>query len=222
MKATRRELELPDHYIFYPALTWPHKNHVRLVEAIANLRDHFGLKVNAVFTGVTSQFTDQRQEGLRNLRECISRLGLEEQVQILGYLPERQLREVCRMSLALVVPTLFEAASGPVFEGWQEGLPVACSTVTSLPEQVGDAALLFDPESVPGIADAVRRLYEDEALRTELSARGRKRLAQFSWERTARAYRAVYRRAAQLPLAHEDRALLAWDWMREPGATSGE
>ena len=130
-------------------------------------------------------------------------------------MPE-ELRAIYKLSKFVIVPSLFEAASAPVFEAWYEGVPVACSTVTSLPEQAGDAALLFDPYSVDAIANTVRRMATDERLRRELTHKGRRRLMDFSWERTAKAYRAVYRLAAKRPLTEEDRWLLSSDWMQNP------
>jgi glycosyltransferase involved in cell wall biosynthesis len=114
------------------------------------------------------------------------------------------------------LPTLYEADSFPIYEAWLDGLPVACSNVTALPEQVMDAALLFDPISVESISSALAKMATDNELRKELSKRGYRRVKDFDWERTAKAYRAVYRRAGNFPLTEEDRSLLAWDWMREP------
>jgi glycosyltransferase involved in cell wall biosynthesis len=85
---------------------------------------------------------------------------------------------------------------------------MACSKVPSLPEQTGDAALSFDSLFTEAIVEAVRRMATDGNLRA-------RRLKDFSWERTAKAYRAVYRRAARRPLTDEDLWLLKWDWMRD-------
>ena len=104
----------------------------------------------------------------------------------------------------------------PILEAWQEGAPVACSAVTMLPDQAGDAALLFDPTSSESIADAMLKMWTSAPLRSELARLGAERLRHFTWEKTAKAYRAVYRRAAGWPLTEEDRILLRWDWMREP------
>jgi glycosyltransferase involved in cell wall biosynthesis len=105
-----------------------------------------------------------------------------------------------------------------MFEAWQEGAPVACAHVTSLPEQAGDAALLFDPLSITDIAHALARMATDSALREDLRRRGKARLAEFTWERTARAYRALYRRIGGSALTEEDRMLLSSDWMRTRSA----
>lgn len=212
----RKKYRLAKPFAFYPAMTWEHKNHLRLLEALAILRDREGLIIRLVCTGSRDpRFWPQ-------IEASIQALHLQEQVQFLGLVSPEDLRVLYRLAQFVVVPTLFEAASGPVFEAWQENVPVTCSTVTSLPEQAGDAALLFDPFSVPFIADAVRRMATDEHLRTELICKGKLRLCDFSWERTAKAYRAVYRRAARRPLSDEDQWLLSWDWMRNPNSMQKE
>jgi len=207
-------LELP--FAFYPATTWKHKNHLRLLEAVARLRDHHAFSVRIVCTG--APVPDHWAE----INKHLDTLYLRNQVQFLGVVPPEDIRSIYRLAQFVVVPTLFEAASGPIFEAWQDGVPVACSTVTSLPEQVGDAALLFDPFSVDNIANALHRVSVDENLRYELISKGQRRLKGFDWERTAKAYRAVYRRAANFPLTDEDRWLLSWDWMRDSNSATME
>jgi glycosyltransferase involved in cell wall biosynthesis len=196
-------------FALYPSVTWPHKNHLRLLDALALLRDRRRLRLRLVCTGYQDQFWSVIEQRIRDLR-------LEDQVKFLGFVPPEDLRALYRLAQFVVVPTLFEAASGPLIEAWEDGVPVTCSNVTSLPEQAGDAALLFDPLSVESIANAVARMATEPGLRADLVQRGTRRLSDFSWERSAKAYRAVYRRAAGRPLTEEDRWLLTWDWMREP------
>jgi glycosyltransferase involved in cell wall biosynthesis len=143
-------------------------------------------------------------------------LNLASQVKFLGFLSEVDLRAVYRLAQFLVMPTLFEADSCPIHEAWSEGIPVASSNHTALPDQVRDAGLLFDAKSVSAIADAMQRMATDADLRRVLVERGYRRVKDFEWTRTAKAYRAVYRRAAGVTLNDEDRWLLTWDWMREP------
>lgn len=138
------------------------------------------------------------------------------QVKFLGYIPDENMRALYRLSEFLIQPSLFEASSLPIFEAWLEGTPVACSGTTALPEQVMDAGLLFDSNSIESIADAIVQLATNKELREELRASGYRRLRDFDCGRTARAYRAVYRRAAGFPLTEEDRWLLSWDWMQDP------
>lgn len=206
----RQRLGLPDVYMLYPAVTWPHKNHLRLLEAMAELRDRRGVIVNLVCTG--ARFPSHWPKVESRLKE----LNLGSQVKFLGFLSESDLRAVYRQAQFLVLPTLFEADSCPVHEAWSEGIPVASSNHTAMPDQVGEAGLLFDAKDVSAIADAVQRISTDAALRRDLVERGHRRVKDFDWIRTAKAYRAVYRRAAHATLSEEDRWLLQWDWMREP------
>ncbi|MFZ5919809.1 MAG: glycosyltransferase family 4 protein [Chloroflexota bacterium] len=216
LQSMREKYNLPSEFAFYPSMLWEHKNHLRLLAALAELRDQERLTVRLVCTGnLQSTFWP-------TIRQSIEKLNLDSQVQFLGMVSPEELRAIYKLSQFVIVPTLFEAASGPVFEAWYEHVPVACSTVTSLPEQAGNAALLFDPFSIEEIANAVQRMATDEQLRDSLRKRGRHRLMDFSWERTAKAYRAVYRRAAGRPLSEEDRQLLSWDWMRNPQRIDAE
>lgn len=202
--------ELPERFALYPSVTWPHKNHLRLLDALAYLRDRRSLVVPLVCTG------SRHESSWPQIESRLTQLGLTEQVRFLGFVPQQDLRGLYRLARCLALPTLFEANSLPIFEAWHEGTPVACSDITALPEQLMDAGLLFDPLDPIAIGDAVARLFTDTRLCEDLRTKGRRRLRDFDWERTAKAYRAVYRRAAGQRLSEEDRMLLEWDWMRNP------
>jgi glycosyltransferase involved in cell wall biosynthesis len=206
----KERYRLPAGFALYPGVSWPHKNHLRLLDALAYLRDHRSLIVPLVCTGARHEPTWPRIEAR------IAELSLADQVRFLGFVPQEDLRGLYRLAQCLILPTLFEANSLPIFEAWLEGTPVACANVTALPEQIMDAGLLFDPFDRIEIADALTRLFTDARLREELRAKGRRRLADFDWTRTAKAYRAVYRRTAGQRLSEEDRMLIEWDWMRNP------
>jgi glycosyltransferase involved in cell wall biosynthesis len=196
-----KRLELPSRFLAYPALAWPHKNHLALFRAVARLRDEEGISVSLVCTGGESPYASELQSHLR-------KLALDDQVRWLGFVSPDDLRVLFELCDGVVVPTLFEAASGPVWEAFVAGAPVACSNVTSLPAQVGDAALVFDPHDEAGLVAAVRRLWLDDALKDELARKGRERVREFTWERTAKHFRAHYRRIAGRELDDADRALL--------------
>jgi glycosyltransferase involved in cell wall biosynthesis len=187
-------------FIFYPAQTWPHKNHAELLKAIRLLADR-GHRVRAVFSG-------HRNAHHRTLLRQARALSVEDQVDWLGHVSNAELMALYAAARAVVVPTLFEAASAPIWEAFLSGVPVACSNVTSLPEQVGDAAVVFDPHDTAAIADAIERVWSDEELRTELIRRGRENVGRLSWTRTARHFLALYRRIAGAELSEEDRLLL--------------
>jgi glycosyltransferase involved in cell wall biosynthesis len=191
----------PRPFILYPAMTWEHKNHIRLLEAVALLRERQQLKVNVICTGYKNAFYPRIEQRLQELK-------LEGQVKFTGIVSTEELSVLYRQAQLVIIPTLFEAASAPLFEAWQHGVAVACSSVTSLPEQAAGAALLFNPFSVEDIADAVKTITADNALRAELRSQGFKRLRDFDIERTAKSYRAVYRKAAGVSLNDEDKYLL--------------
>jgi len=206
----KQKYQLEQPFALYPAVTWPHKNHLRMLEVLAQLRDSRGLTVRLVCTG------SPYPSFWPKIQARVNELKLGSQVQFLGFVPDLELRAIYRLSQFLVLPTLFEASSLPIYEAWSEGVPVASANVTALPDQAMGAALLFDPHSTASMAEAIVRMATDETLREELRQRGRRRLEDFDSERTAKAYRAVYRRAARAPLTEEDCELLSWDWMKHP------
>jgi glycosyltransferase involved in cell wall biosynthesis len=211
IEAVQSRYKITRGFAFYPSVTWPHKNHIRLFEALAILRDRHGKIVHLVCTGA------RHEPSWPEISKCLKKLGLEQQVHFLGFVSSEELRCLYALAGCLVLPTLFEANSLPIFEAWSEGLPVASSNVTALPEQVGEAGLLFDPFEPDSMSDALLRILFDESLREELVVKGRARLSDFDWDRTARAYRAVYRKVAGQKLSQEDASLLSWDWMKSNG-----
>ncbi len=198
----RGELGLPDAFLLYPAQTWPHKNHRRLIEALARIGSEEGLEIPLVCPG-------KRTSDFREIHETVARLGLKEQVRFPGFVSTLELRCLYEMSRGLIFPSLFEGWGLPICEAFDAGLPVASSTATGLPEVVGDAGLLFDPQDTGQIAAQILRLWREPELRASLRKRGIERAAELSLDRMARLFRAHYRRIGQRPLTEEDRILLA-------------
>jgi glycosyltransferase involved in cell wall biosynthesis len=201
LDALRSRLSLPPEFLLYPAQTWPHKNHERLLEALARLRDRDELPVPLVCPG-----SDRGRSW--HARERAAELGLDGATWFPGFVSPLQLRGLFRLATGLVFPSRFEGWGLPVCEAFSEGLPVASSTATSLPDLVGDAGILFDPDDTEEIAAAVKRLWTDPGLRATLSERGRKRGEQFSFDAAARLFRAHYRRIGGRPQSEQDRILL--------------
>lgn len=201
MQEVRTRFQLPEAFVFYPAQTWPHKNHIGLLEALYYLRKQQGLRVPLVCSGKCNEFFAVILEKTREL-------GIDDQVRFLGFVSPLELQALYRLCRAVVVPSCFEAASFPVWEAFQAGAPVACSNVTSLPDQAGDGALLFGPQQTSEMANAIERLWNDESLRLRLTENAGKRVRQFTWLRTARLFRAHYRRLTKSRLTDEDRALI--------------
>ena len=198
--AIGQRMQLPDRFLLYPAQTWPHKNHARLFQALGQLRAD-GLRVPLVCSG---QRNEHHAAVLRAAREA----GIGNDVQLVGFVTPMEIGALYRSARALIFPSLYEGWGLPIVEAFQTGLPVACSNVTSLPELVGVAALVFDPRDTDAIAAAIRRLWVDDALAAELARLGRLRGACFSWHRTALTLRAHYRQVAGRQIDEADRALI--------------
>jgi len=210
LEATRERLRPPSEFALFPSQAWPHKNHIRLAQALHVLRQRDGLVVNVICTG---RETDHSP----HIAAEVERLDLESQMRFVGYLDPLELRALYRLARFVVVPSLFEGGGFPVLEAFHEGVAVACSQLPALSEYADGAALFFDPLSVDAIADALSRLTQDGQLRLTLADRARVRGRSYSWERTARTYRAIYRKLAGIKLGAADRALLAESVPPVPG-----
>lgn len=212
----RRRFNLPEHFLIYPVHTYPHKNHLRLLEALALLRDQDGLKIQLITPGRPWQGHHEQIE------QRMVTLGLQEQVRFLGYLTPLELRCLYQLSTLLVYPSLFDGWGMPLGEAMYAGLPIACSHAMCLPEVVGDAALLFDPLSPESTAAAIRTLWMDPQLRQSLADRGRRRVQDLTWENVARQYRAIYRLVGGRPLTAADHAALHGQPLLGMGGNDGQ
>jgi glycosyltransferase involved in cell wall biosynthesis len=168
LTAVRDKFKLPRTFLFYPAQFWPHKNHRRLVEAFAIVSKAHP-ECGLVLTG-------KRRDEYDRVFGRVRELGLSSQVLHIGYVETAELAALYRLATVTVVPTLFESISIPVYEAFSLGTAVCVSDVVALPEQVGDAALLFDPRSTRDIADKICTLLADPDLRRQLIERGRRRV----------------------------------------------
>jgi len=109
------------------------------------------------------------------------KLGIADRVRYLGSVPDEDMAALYTLSAGLVMPTFFGPTNIPPLEAWYFGRPVITSDLRGAQEQNGDAGLLVDPRSPKAMADAMLRLWRDDALCTELVARGKRRLASYSW-----------------------------------------
>lgn len=188
-------------FILYPAMTWPHKNHLRLIDAFAS--SQAAAEMDLICTGYRNDFFPTIERRAREKK-------VEERVRFLGLVSGEDLRAIYRLCQFVVIPTLFESTSEPIFEAWEASKAVACSNVTALPEQTAGAALLFDPYDTMAIAHAIDAMQSQGDHYARL---GQARLETFSWERSAQAYRALYRKVAGGKLTVNETKLLATDWM---------
>jgi alpha-1,3-rhamnosyl/mannosyltransferase len=188
LEAVRRKYGLPEYFVLYLGSNKPHKNLGRLVEAWAQFRNSkFEIRSLVVAGHWDSRYPQAQQKA--------TELGLGEAVRFLGDVSEADLPALYNLATVFAFPSLYEGFGLPPLEAMACGTPVVCANTSSLPEVVGDAALLFDPLDVPALAAALAQALSDADLRTALHARGLARARLFSWERTARETLAVYRQA---------------------------
>jgi alpha-1,3-rhamnosyl/mannosyltransferase len=197
--AVRSAYGLPERYILALASNKPHKNLPRLVEAFAQVLQIADYKLqntdpnlqSAIYNMqlVIAGHWDPRYPQARALAE---RLGLGEAVRFLSGVAEDDLPALLSGAEIFVFPSLYEGFGLPPLEALACGTPVLCGDTSSLPEVVGDAALLADTRDTAALAGGLARLLGDAALRERLRAAGPHRAAQFSWGATAVATLAVY------------------------------
>lgn len=196
---------LPASFALFPSATWTTKNHVRLIRAIAQLRDRHGVALTLVCTGRTNtpEFKQIKQE--------IALHKLENQVTFLGVVPVERLNTLYKSAQFLVHPSIFEGLGLPLLEAFHNGLPVLASTAACIPETVGDAALLFDPFDEADITRALLQAVQNPAMLDDLRIKGTQRIEHGfpTPDKIARMFYTVYRHAAKAPLNLEQKALLS-------------
>jgi glycosyltransferase involved in cell wall biosynthesis len=174
----RNTYRLPERYLFYPAQLWPHKNHVRIVQAMGLLKETKKAEVHIVLCGTHRGAI--RTQVFQEMMGEADRLRLTQQIRYLGYVPNDSMSALYAEAVGLVMPTFFGPTNIPIVEAWLLGCPVLTSDIRGIREQVGNDGLLVDPRSVEAIADGMHRLWEDAGLRADLSRRGTKRIAAYS------------------------------------------
>ena len=176
-------------FLYYPAATWPHKNHKTLLAALKILKERKLFDGLLVLTGIAQQSQDL-------ITEEIELLGLSGMVKLLGYLPYEELPYLYNLASAMVFPSLFEGFGIPLVEAMACGCPLVCSNTTSLPEVAGNAGIMFDPNSAEDIAEKIGSIWFDDALRQDMRSKGLEQVKLFNWADTARNTLDVYAKTA--------------------------
>jgi glycosyltransferase involved in cell wall biosynthesis len=180
------------HYPFllYVGRTNPQKNIPRLVEAFAVLRGE--IQYHPEYRDLRLIIIGDEIARHPALRHAVIQSRVEAAVRFLGFVPIETLRAFYQLAAAFVFPSLYEGFGLPPLEAMACGTPVVCSNVSSLPEVVGDAAILVNPENVFDIARGITDMLLDEELRARMIRRGREQAARFSWSWTARQVLEIY------------------------------
>lgn len=185
-RAVAQKYGMNGPYVLSVGSREPGKNRVRLVRALAELRNE-GIDCGLLVVG-------QDAWGYQREDDVVRQLGMQERVRFAGYAHSDDLPALHSAATVFAFPSLYEGFGLPVLEAMSCGAPVLTSNVSATAEIAGDAALLVDPMSTAAIRDGLRALLADESLRQRLSAAGRARAATYSWRRAADETFGVYER----------------------------
>lgn len=183
----RQRYGLPQRFILYVGINKPHKNLVKLIEA-------FG--ASSMLDDVSLVIAGKEDKRYPEARLAARRSPAERRILFLEDVREEDLPYIYNLSDLFVFPSLYEGFGLPVLEAMASGLPIVCSNRSSLPEVVGEAGILVDPENVAEMSEAMARALEDDTLREQIRAKGLRRAKEFSWRETARQTLELYRRVA--------------------------
>src|SRR5580765_4752470 len=197
--ASDRELIAERYQVNYPFLLYagrvsPHKNVVRMIEAFSALKTE--LEKDELYPDLKLIIIGDDLSGNPDLRRTVVRSGVQNDVRFLGFIPIEVLRIFYDSAKIFVFPSLYEGFGLPPLEAMAQGTPVVTSNATSLPEVVGNAAVLVNPENVFEIMRALHRVLMDQALRERMKERGYKQVTRFSWESSVRRVLDGYRQVA--------------------------
>jgi glycosyltransferase involved in cell wall biosynthesis len=178
IERVREKYGIPLPYCLAVAAFSRRKNVHRVLEAYAALKSGENFESSLVLVGSTEHWKDCDQ--------TLQRFGLAGKVVLTGYVPDEDLAPLYAGARMFIFPSLCEGFGLPLLEAMACGTPVISSNVSSMPEVVGDAGLLVDPENVSHLKDAMAELDDSSGLRRELSAKGLQRAKLFTWDRAAR------------------------------------
>ena len=196
----RERYQIRGRFVLFAGNVKPHKNLERLIRAFARVRGQEGNEdLRLVLLG-------DDVGRYASLRRTADEAGVRQDVRFFGFVPHQTLAALYRMATVFAFPSLYEGFGLPPLEAMACGTPVVTSRISSLPEVVGDGALLVDPYSEEEIAVGITRVLDDEDLRRRLIERGLERAASFSWERSVRQIHTGYWRALGRPVPAEAEA----------------
>lgn len=191
-----RKLIAERYQVTYPFLLYagrisPHKNIVRIIEAFAALKAE--LEKEALYPDLKLIIIGDELAKHPDLRRAVVRTRMQNDVRFLGFVPIGVLRIFYDLAKVFVFPSLYEGFGLPPLEAMAHGTPVVTSNTSSIPEVVGNAAVMVNPENVFEIMHALHRVLVDQSVREKLKARGVLQAQRFSWDESVRRMLEVYR-----------------------------
>ena len=186
--------QIEDPFVLYAGRIQEHKNLPRLIEAFAVVKSE--LENDPRYERLGLILIGDEITALPEVRHAVMRARIQPYVRFLGFVPLETLRVFYAAASAFLFPSLYEGFGLPPLEAMAHGTPVVASNVSSMPEVLGDAAVLVNPKNVFDIARGLREVLVDETLREELRVRGQRRTLSYSWDESARKVLEIYRRVS--------------------------
>jgi glycosyltransferase involved in cell wall biosynthesis len=190
--AERYQVNCP--FLLYAGRISPHKNVVRIIEAFAALRNE--LNKEGLYEDLKLIIIGDEVSKHPDLRRACVKGGVQNDVRFLGFVPIDVLRIFYDQAKIFVFPSLYEGFGLPPLEAMAHATPVVTSNTSSIPEVVGNAAVMVNPENVFEIMRALHRVLVDQALREKLKARGLQQVERFSWDAGVRRMLQIYHEVA--------------------------
>ncbi|MCP4630376.1 MAG: glycosyltransferase family 4 protein, partial [bacterium] len=175
----KNKYHLPESFIFYPANTWPHKNHVTLIKALESYYSCYGAPPDLVLTGYESDAHGDVSAAIRNS-------VIKDKIHFLGYIDKDHMPAIYKNASCLVFPSMYEGFGIPLVEAMRTDCPIIAANNTAIPEIAGDAAIYFDTMDEVELSVCIKYIMSDDRLRAALIANGRKQARLFSFEKSVR------------------------------------
>lgn len=184
-KVLQTKYSISKKYLLYPAATWPHKNHINLITALDKIKK-LEIELNLICTGNKTDFYSKIENYIKDYR-------LTDSIKFLGIVPEEDLIGLYKNSELVVIPTLYEAGSGPLYEAMRYNVPVICANTTSLPETIGAENFIFNPKDVDELSNLILKMLEDDILRNENIKNSEKRMRELGEKNYFESFNNVYK-----------------------------
>lgn len=173
-KETEKRVDTPHKYVFYPAQFWQHKNHINLVKAINILKNKLP-DIHLILVG-------SEKNAYQDIKNYIEKKELGAFITILGFVEDSEIKWLYKNATIMVMPTYFGPTNIPPLEAMALGCPVAVSGNYAMSEQVGEAGLVFNPDSPEEIADCIYMVWTDDDLRNDMIQKGLQRAKKWTEE----------------------------------------
>lgn len=181
-----KKYRLPCKFLFFPSTIVETKNHLGLIKAIKILKEK-GLVVNLILTGTISDQNLLFEE----MKKLIAKFELSENIKHIGFIDEKEKRAMFKLATALIMPSIGESFSLPIWESFYQGCTVLSSNAFDMPEQTGDAAILFDPNNIEDMAEKIYMVWTNENLRQAFIKKGYQRVKDMTLENYAKQWEKI-------------------------------